>query len=246
MLAGTLAAPVVIRRGGHIRAFAAFVALAVVSVVLMPVFVSPWAWLVFRALIGFVFAGLYAVIEAWINAKATNANRGALYALYQIANFSASAGGQMLLQPLGPGGFSAFRGRRRAARARHRADGDDERRSAGPAAQRPPAPPVAHPGGAALLSCRARRRRGQRRLVRARPHLRGRHRHVARQRAAVHLGDRDRLGARRLSGRRALRPDRPQAGDGRHDDGGRSLRDRAEPADRARAHGSSRSASWSG
>ena len=108
MLAGTLAAPVIIRRGGHIRAFAAFVSLAVVSVVLMPVFPWPIAWLIFRALLGFVFAGLYAVIEAWINAKATNANRGALYALYQIANFSASASGQMALQPLGPGGFSAF------------------------------------------------------------------------------------------------------------------------------------------
>src|SRR5208337_2208316 len=108
MLAGTLAAPIVIRRGGHIRAFAAFVALAVVSVILMPVFVSPWAWLLFRAVIGFVFAGIYAVIEAWINAKATNSNRGALYALYQIANFSASAGGQTMLQPLGPNGFSPF------------------------------------------------------------------------------------------------------------------------------------------
>ena len=44
----------------------------------MPVLVSQWAWLGCRALLGFVFAGLYAVIEAWINAKATNANRGAL------------------------------------------------------------------------------------------------------------------------------------------------------------------------
>ena len=72
MLAGTLAAPAIIRRGGHIRAYAAFVALAVVSVILMPVMLFPWAWLACRALIGFVFAGLYAVIEAWINAKATN------------------------------------------------------------------------------------------------------------------------------------------------------------------------------
>ena len=108
MLAGTLAAPAIIRRGGHIRAYAAFVALAVVSVILMPVMPSQWAWLSCRALIGFVFAGLYAVIEAWINAKATNANRGTLYALYQIANFAASAGGQLALKPLGAGGFSAF------------------------------------------------------------------------------------------------------------------------------------------
>jgi MFS family permease len=108
MLAGTLAAPAIIRRGGHIRAYAAFVALAVVSVILMPVIVSPWAWLGCRGLIGFVFAGLYAVIEAWINAKATNANRGVLYALYQIANFAASGSGQLALKPLGAGGFSPF------------------------------------------------------------------------------------------------------------------------------------------
>ena len=57
MLAGTLAAPAIIRRGGHIRAYAAFVALAVVSVILMPVMLSPWSWLACRALIGFVFAG---------------------------------------------------------------------------------------------------------------------------------------------------------------------------------------------
>jgi MFS family permease len=108
MLAGTLAAPAIIRRGGHIRAYAAFVALAVASVILMPVMVFPLAWLACRALIGFVFAGLYAVIESWINAKATNSNRGALYALYQIANFVASASGQLALRPLGPDGFSSF------------------------------------------------------------------------------------------------------------------------------------------
>ena len=108
MLAGTLAAAAIIRRSGPIRAFAAFVALAVASVVLMPVFVSPLFWLFCRAVLGFVFAGLYAVIEAWINARASNANRGALYAVYQLANFGASAAGQMALQPLGPSGFAPF------------------------------------------------------------------------------------------------------------------------------------------
>ena len=108
MLVGTLGAPAIIRRAGHIRAFAALVALSVVSVILMPVFVSPAAWLLFRALIGLVFAGIYAVIEAWINTKASNANRGALYAVYQIVSFVASAGGQLGLQPLGLGGFRPF------------------------------------------------------------------------------------------------------------------------------------------
>ncbi len=36
MPTGTLAAPATIRRGGHIRAYAAFVGLAVVSVIVMP------------------------------------------------------------------------------------------------------------------------------------------------------------------------------------------------------------------
>ena len=92
-----------------------------------------------------MFAGLYAVIEAWINAKATNSNRGALYALYQIANFVASASGQMALKPLGPGGFSPFAVAGGAARARDRADGDDQRRSARPAAKRAPPPHLARP-----------------------------------------------------------------------------------------------------
>src|SRR4029077_9786889 len=62
MLAGTLAAPAIIRRGGHIRAFAAFVALAVVSVILMPVLVSQWAWLGWPAPPGLLFSGLSWVI----------------------------------------------------------------------------------------------------------------------------------------------------------------------------------------
>ena len=108
MLAGTLVAPAIIRRAGHIRAFTALVGLAIVSVLMMSTAVSPALWLACRALTGFVLAGLYAVIEAWINARATDANRGALYALYQIANFAASAAGQMALQQLGSTGSSPF------------------------------------------------------------------------------------------------------------------------------------------
>ena len=127
MLAGTLAAPAIIRRGGHIRAYAAFVALAVVSVILMPVMVSPSAWLGCRALIGFVFAGLYAVIESWINAKATNAEPGlALCALpdREFRRFREWAAGA---ETVGCGRLFALRGRWRIPRARHPSDGDDQR-----------------------------------------------------------------------------------------------------------------------
>jgi len=175
MLAGTLAAPAIIRRGGHIRAYAAFVALAVVSVILMPVMLFPFAWLACRALIGFVFAGLYAVIESWINAKATNANRGALYAR-KFRRFRQ--------RPIGPEAARAkwlfpLRRRRGAAGARHRADGDDQRRSARSAAKRAPPPHLARAHGAGIVLRGAGRRRRQRRLVRARPGIRGRRFHTA-------------------------------------------------------------------
>ncbi len=108
MLAGTMKTPAIVREVGHIRSFAAFVACGAVSIDAMPLAPSPAAWLVARALLGFAFAGIYAVIESWINAKANNSNRGALYATYQIVNFAASAVGQMLLRGFEPTGFSTF------------------------------------------------------------------------------------------------------------------------------------------
>ena len=80
--------------------------MAIVAVILMPGWQRPAAWMLCRGALGFVFAGIYAVIESWINAKADNASRGALYGVYQIVTFAASAGGQLAL--------SAFRLRTRS------------------------------------------------------------------------------------------------------------------------------------
>lgn len=108
MLAGTLATPAIVRRAGHIRAFSAFVAVGVVSIILMPANVAPAPWMVARGALGFVFAGIYAVVESWINAKASNGNRGALYGFYQIVTFGASAGGQLFLRDFTPSSFLPF------------------------------------------------------------------------------------------------------------------------------------------
>jgi MFS family permease len=108
MLAGTLATPAIVRRAGHIRAFSAFVALGVVSIILMPGWDAPAPWMAFRGALGFAFAGIYAVVESWINAKASNGNRGALYGFYQIVTFTASAGGQLFLRNFSPTSFLPF------------------------------------------------------------------------------------------------------------------------------------------
>ena len=108
MLAGTLATPAIVRRAGHIRAFSAFVAIGIASS-------HPDAGVRrARALDGLPrrarlrLRGIYAVVESWINAKASNANRGALYGVYQIVTFAASAGGQLLLRAFAPASYLPF------------------------------------------------------------------------------------------------------------------------------------------
>src|SRR5438067_1863827 len=49
MFVGCLAAPRIIARAGHIRAFAAFVAIATVTTLAHPMFVDPAAWAAIRA-----------------------------------------------------------------------------------------------------------------------------------------------------------------------------------------------------
>jgi len=108
MLLGTLYTPAMVRRSGHIRAFAGFVAVLCVATALMPVAETPALWMLSRALVGFVLAGVYAIVESWIHGAATNANRGALYAIYQFVNFGATSIGQLLMRVIDPRSFLSF------------------------------------------------------------------------------------------------------------------------------------------
>lgn len=108
MLAGTWVTPAIVRRAGHIRAFAAFAAIAAVACLGFAIFISPPVWMVLRGLVGFCFAGLYAIVEAWINAKATDRNRGRMLGLYNIVNYAGSAAGQQLLRLDSPRSFTLF------------------------------------------------------------------------------------------------------------------------------------------
>ena len=105
---GSVAAPRVIARVGYIRTFAAF-ASAVSGVFLMhPLWVDPIPWSIARFVAGFCFAGLYAVVEGWLNATSTNALRGRILSIYAGAVFLGFAIGP-LLSNLGPvNGFFAF------------------------------------------------------------------------------------------------------------------------------------------
>ena len=108
MFVGCLAAPRIIARAGHIRAFAAFVAIATVTTLAHPVFVDPAAWAAIRAVTGFCFAGLYATIESWMHDKAENVVRGRVLALYQIVHYAGSATGQQAIRFIAPLAYASF------------------------------------------------------------------------------------------------------------------------------------------
>ncbi len=108
MLLGCLAAPHIVARSGHIRAFAAFVAVATVTALAHPLIVEPTAWAVIRAITGFCFAGLYATIESWMHDKAENDVRGRVLALYQIVHYVGSATGQQAIRLITPSSYVPF------------------------------------------------------------------------------------------------------------------------------------------
>ena len=105
---GTLYATRVVTRVGHIRSFAVFAAVAAAAALIHPMLFSAPLWAILRAASGFSMAGLLIVIESWFSSRATNQNRGALFAVYQIVFFLSSAGGQLLVNVGGTTGFISF------------------------------------------------------------------------------------------------------------------------------------------
>jgi MFS family permease len=101
-------APRIVRRVGHIRSFAVLAAIGACVVLLFELVVHPLAWVLLRMLGGFCFAGLYMVIESWLNESAENSNRGQIFSIYMVINLSAVTLGQLVL-PLGdPASFDLF------------------------------------------------------------------------------------------------------------------------------------------
>ncbi|MDZ7712525.1 MAG: MFS transporter [Rhodovibrio sp.] len=105
---GSLLAPRFVRRVGHIRAFTALAAIASATVLGHALAIRPDVWLPLRALTGFCLAGLYVVMESWLNAQATNASRGAILSVYTTVNLTVITLGQLLVAVLEPQTFVPF------------------------------------------------------------------------------------------------------------------------------------------
>ncbi|KAA1174234.1 MFS transporter [Marinobacter salinexigens] len=105
---GTLYVHRIIGRVGHIRAFAAFAAIAAGAALMYPMAVSEVFWAALRVVSGFSVAGVLVVIESWFSSRATNTNRGALFAVYMVVFYLSAAGGQLFVNIGDPGNFMPF------------------------------------------------------------------------------------------------------------------------------------------
>ncbi len=107
-LGGSLWAPNIVQRVGHIRVFAALAALASASILLYATFVGPVTWIVLRLISGFCFSGIYIVAESWLNDSTPNETRGQVLSVYMVITYVAVGIGQLLLNLSDPVGYPLF------------------------------------------------------------------------------------------------------------------------------------------
>lgn len=107
-LFGSRFVPNLIRGVGHIRVFAALASLASAAVLFYGLFPNVYVWGISRALTGLSYAGLYIVIESWLNNSVDNKGRGKMMALYLFIMYMAMAVGQYLLMLADPMGMDLF------------------------------------------------------------------------------------------------------------------------------------------
>ena len=107
-LSGARYTPVLIRRVGHVRVFAALGSFTSAGLIAFPLLAEPWAWTVLRLLLGFCMSGIYVVAESWLNSAATNETRGKVLSAYMMAQTLGIIGAQGLLALGRCGNFRAL------------------------------------------------------------------------------------------------------------------------------------------
>eukprot|EP01029_Cantina_marsupialis_P008431 TRINITY_DN199916_c0_g1_i4.p1 TRINITY_DN199916_c0_g1~~TRINITY_DN199916_c0_g1_i4.p1 ORF type:complete len:158 (-),score=3.31 TRINITY_DN199916_c0_g1_i4:22-495(-) len=85
----------IISNVGHIRSFATFAAVMVISFLMHSVFFNEYLWAILRAISGFSFYSLLIILESWLNEKSTQESRGKVLAIYTIVFYLSTALGQL-------------------------------------------------------------------------------------------------------------------------------------------------------
>jgi len=107
-LLGCLAVGRIMKAVGHVRSFSALAALASSGTLMLVLVIDPVMWSVIRFVTGFCFAGLFTIMESWLNAGVANATRARVLALYRIVDIGSVTSAQFLIPVFGPEGFTIF------------------------------------------------------------------------------------------------------------------------------------------
>lgn len=95
-LVGCVAGPVLIRRVGHVRTFAALAAMAALLALAFAATALPWIWVLLRFGSGVALSGLFVIVEAWLAAATPKDARGGVIAFYLVAIKAGVITGQAL------------------------------------------------------------------------------------------------------------------------------------------------------
>ena len=107
-IAGCFYTPILVKRVGHVRVFAALSALTAAGTLIHVLAINIPVWVILRGVIGFSFAGLYVLIESWINEAAPNEQRGQVLSIYRMVDLAAVTVGQFMLSMASPEDFVLF------------------------------------------------------------------------------------------------------------------------------------------
>ncbi len=97
LIIGSIACSKLINQVGHIRAFAVFCGASASAILMFPFFKFIGVWILLRGVLGFCLAGMYMVVESWLNSRTSKSNRGAVLSIYMMTNNFAFAAGQLIL-----------------------------------------------------------------------------------------------------------------------------------------------------
>jgi len=107
-LIGCFAIQPMMRAVGHVRTFAALAAIGSAATLTMVLMIDPVAWVALRFVAGIAFAGLFTVMEAWLNAGVGNAHRARLLAVYRVVDVGSASAAPYAIPLFGAASFGIF------------------------------------------------------------------------------------------------------------------------------------------
>jgi MFS family permease len=97
LMIGTFLCPSIVKRAGHIRAFAVFAAINTATTLFYPLYISSYFWFCGRIISGLSMMGMYMVIESWLNDRTEAQMRGRVFSVYMAMSFIGLGIGQLFL-----------------------------------------------------------------------------------------------------------------------------------------------------